>query len=251
MHCQVLIRSKRVSAFHSGSTKRTNKGTRICSVEQVSGYRRQDAITEDGLRHFSSAYPSETITREDIFHYIYGLFHSEDYRSRFAANLAKDLPRIPCMKSVEDYRAFRDAGKRLGELHAGYETVAPYMATIDTSGKLLVDDPEALYRVTKMRHPGSGGNKDRSTVIYNAHITIRDIPEQAWDYVVNGKSALSWVMDRQCVKTDKASGILSDANQYAIETVGDPRYPLDLFLRVITVSLETMKIVRSLPDLKI
>ena len=220
-------------------------------TDQTSGYRQLDAITKYSVQHFCSAYPSETITREDIFYYIYGLLHSEDYRSRFAANLAKELPRIPCVKSTKDYRKFRDAGKQLGELHVGYEAVGLYPATIDTSGIPLADDPEAAYRVTKMRHPGTRSNKDRSTVIYNDHITIRDIPEQAWDYVVNGKPALSWVMDRQCVKTDKASGIVSDANRYAVETVGDPRYPLNLLLRVITVSLETMKIVRSLPKVRI
>ncbi len=219
--------------------------------ERDPSFRRLDAITDDGLQHFHVAYPSEAISREDIFHYVYGLLHSEDYRTRYRANLAKELPRIPCVKPVADYRAFRDAGKRLGELHVGYEHVDSYPATIDTGGKLLPDDAEATYRVTKMRHPGSGRNKDRSTVIYNPHITIRDIPEAAWEYIVNGKPALSWVMERQCVKTDKASGIVSDANRYAIETVGDPRYPLDLFLRVITISLETNGIVRSLPDLKI
>ena len=88
-------------------------------------------------------------------------------------------------------------------------------------------------------------------MIYNPHITIRDVPEAAWEYVVNGKPALAWVMERQRVRTDKASRIVSDANRYAIETMGDPRYPLDLFLRVITVSLETMKIVRALPELTI
>ena len=219
--------------------------------ERISGFRRLDAITDYGFQCFRSAYPSESVSREDIFHYVYGLLHSDDYRSRFRANLAKELPRVPCVKPVEDYRAFRDAGRRLGELHISYEDVDPYPATIDTGGKLLMEDPEAAYRVTRMKHPGSGRNKDRSTVIYNPHITIRDIPEAAWEYVVNGKPALSWVMERQCVKTDKASGIVSDANRYAIETVGDPRYPLDLFLRVVTVSLETMKIVRSLPELAI
>lgn len=215
------------------------------------GVLRREAITDYGLKHFQSAYPGETITREDIFHYIYGLFHSEDYRSRYAANLSKELPRIPCVKRVEDYRAFHDAGKRLGELHIGYESVRPYLATIDADEKQIENNPEVAYRVTKMRHPGSGRNKDRSTVTYNAHVTIRDIPEKAWDYVVNGKPALQWVMERQCVQTDKASGIVSDANCYAIETMDDPRYPLNLFLQVITVSLETMKIVRALPRLVI
>ena len=112
-------------------------------------------------------------------------------------------------------------------------------------------DAETVYRVTRMRHPGTGKNKDFATVIYNPHITVRGIPIEAYDYFVSGKPAIAWVMLRQVVKTHKDSGIVSDANRYAIETVGDPRYPLDLLLRVITVSLETMKIVRSLPGLSI
>ncbi len=93
--------------------------------------------------------------------------------------------------------------------------------------------------------------KDKSTVIYNRHITMIDIPLDAYNYVVNGKPALEWVMERQCVKTDKESGIVNDANRYAIETIGNPAYPLELFQRVITVSLETMKIVKNLPKLEI
>ena len=213
-----------------------------------SNYPRREAITDYGIQQFRKTYPLEAVTREDIFHYIYGLLHSEDYRTRFRANLSKELPRIPCVASVEAYRFFREAGKKLGELHVGYESVEPYPAKIDVTPR---DSEESTYRVIKMRHPGTARNKERSVVIYNSNITIQGIPEEAWDYVVNGKPALSWVMERQCVKSDKASGIVSDANLYAIETVGDPRYPLDLFLRVITVSLETMKIVKSLPDLKI
>lgn len=217
-----------------------------------SGKSRRDAITDYGLEHFRAAYPNEVICREDIFHYIYGLLHSENYRERYGANLVKEFPRIPCVKSFEDFRVFRDAGQRLGKLHVGYETVDPYPAEIDAGKKdLSTMEPETAYRVTKMKHPGSGRKKDQSTVIYNPHITIRGIPDEAWDYVVNGKSALQWVMLRQCVQTKKPSGIVSDANRYAIETVGDPRYPLDLFLRVIAVSLETMKIVRALPELTI
>ena len=220
----------------------------------VKGYRRSEAITEAGIAHFQAAYPDEEIAREDIFHYVYGLLHSEDYRSRFRNNLTKDLPRIPCVKSVGGFRAFRDAGRRLGELHIEYERVPPYPATLDIGNHDLDNlhgDPVDFYRVVKMKHPGKGRNKDRGTVIYNNKITIRDIPDGAWDYVLNGRPALTWVMQQQVVKTHKASGIVSNANRYAVETVGDPRYPLDLFLRVITVSLETMEIVRALPELDI
>lgn len=88
-------------------------------------------------------------------------------------------------------------------------------------------------------------------MIYNGKITLRNIPEAAWDYVVNGKAALDWVMERQSVKADKASGIVNDANDWAIETMGNPKYPLELFQRVVTVSLETQKIVAGLPKLDI
>ena len=229
----------------------SDKGSLLADVEG-GGYHRRDAITDSGLEHFQAAYPGETVSKEDIFHYVYGLLHSDDYRERYRANLAKELPRIPCVTSVEDFRAFRDAGKLLGELHLGYESADPYDAEIDTGGESLDDmNPEAAYRVIRMKHPKSGRNKDRTTVVYNAHITIRNIPELAWEYVVSGKAALQWVMERQCVKTDKDSGLVSDANRYAVETVGDPRYPLDLFLRVITVSLETTRIVNSLPKLQV
>jgi len=102
-----------------------------------------------------------------------------------------------------------------------------------------------------MKFAAKGKEKDRSSVIYNEHITLQNIPLEAYDYVVNGKPALEWVMERQVVKTDKDSGIVNDANDYAIETIGDPRYPLDLFRRVITVSMETQRIVANLPELEI
>ena len=101
------------------------------------------------------------------------------------------------------------------------------------------------------RKEGGKNVPDKTVLIYNEHITVRGIPLEAYDYVVNGKAALDWVVERQCVKTDKVSGIVNDANDWAIETMGNPKYPLELFLRVITVSLETLKIVRALPKLEL
>ena len=143
-------------------------------------------------------------------------------------------------------------------LHSSFDSVQPYAATIEQGSLELasIDDPVKFFRVEQMkfvRRPKltGGTEEDKSTVIYNPNITITNIPEEAWDYVVNGKPALAWVMERQRVKVDPKSGIVSDANAYANETVGDPRYPFDLFCRVITISLETMKIVKSLPKLEI
>ena len=102
-----------------------------------------------------------------------------------------------------------------------------------------------------MKYGKNGAEKDLSTIHYNTHLTVRDIPLEAYDYPVNGKSAIDWVMDRQCVKTDKSSGSTNDANDWAVETMEEPRYPFDLLLRVIIVSLESMKIIKELPKLNV
>ncbi|WP_042567708.1 type ISP restriction/modification enzyme, partial [Ralstonia solanacearum] len=201
-----------------------------------------------GVDNFQSAYPSEEISKEDVFYYVYGLLHSSDYRERYADNLAKELPRIPCVKTAADFWAFSKAGRKLADLHVSYETVEKYPLQIVGGGLLLTDTD---YRIEKMRYGKKGKDKDLTTLHYNDKITLTGIPLEAYDYVVNGKPALDWVVERQCVKTDKDSGIVNDANDWAVETMGNPRYPLELFQRVVTVSLETMKIVRSLPRLDI
>ncbi|MBT9159735.1 MAG: hypothetical protein DDT26_00998 [Dehalococcoidia bacterium] len=217
------------------------------------GVEKHDALTDEGLAHFQTAYPSEAITKDDLFYYVYGLLHSEEYRDRFSDNLSKQLPRIPAVKKASDFWAFVQAGRKLGDLHCDYEMAEPYPVTFERGNTSLAapSDPEAFYRVEQMKFGGKRPNLDKTTVIYNSNITISGIPLEAYDYVVNGKPAIEWVIERQCVKTDKASGIVHDASRYAIETVGNPAYPLKLLQRVITVSLDTMKIVRSLPKLEI
>ncbi|SEK58280.1 type ISP restriction/modification enzyme [Pseudomonas agarici] len=208
--------------------------------------KRRDALTDEGFAHFQAAYPSEQITKEDVFYYVYGLLHSPDYLERYADNLTKELPRIPCVKTTTGFWSFSKAGRALAELHINYETVEPYQAKIEGNPAQSSD-----YRVEKMKYGKKGKDKDLTTLHYNAKITVTGIPLEAYEYVVNGKPALDWVVERQCVKTDKASGIVNDANAWAIETMNNPKYPLELFLRMITVSLETMKIVKSLPSIDI
>ncbi|MBX4336594.1 DEAD/DEAH box helicase [Bartonella raoultii] len=219
------------------------------------GLQRRDAITDEGLAHFKATYPNENITKDDLFYYVYGLLHSEDYRARYADNLCKELPRIPCVKTADDFWKFVTAGRELGHLHVNYENVEPYPVTFKKGNPKQTDipNPKEFYYVKEMKFAKikDSKEKDKSTVIYNSNITMTDIPLEAYEYIVNGKPALEWVMGRQCVKTDKKSGIVNDANRYAVETVGNPAYPLELFQRVITVSLETMKIVKNLPKLEI
>ena len=218
-----------------------------------SGYRKQDGISDTALTHFRLAYPDESIIKEDLFYYLYGILHSEDYRGQFRNNLMKQLPRLPVVSDVAEFYAYRDAGCTLAELHLGYEKVEPFAVTVNAGDGLPhTTSPETLYRVVKMKHDkGKDRKPDLTSVIYNAHITLSGIPLEAYDYVVNGKSAIAWVMESQGIKTDKDSGIVSDANHYAIETMQNPAYPLELLQRIITVSIETMKVVRGLPPLRV
>lgn len=231
----------------------SGSGDALFAGQPGEGPRRRDAITDAGLTHFTSAYPGEAISKEDLFYYIYGILHSPDYQERYADNLSKELPRIPRARMAVDFWQFSQAGRDLAALHLNYETVDKYPLTIDSQGPLTGAD----YRVEKMKFakkkdPDTGKSvNDRSIVIYNKKITLRGIPEAAWDYVVNGKAALDWVMERQAVRVDKASGIVNDANDWATETMGNAKYPLELFQRVVTISLKTQKIVAALPALDI
>jgi len=210
-----------------------------------------DAISDDTLHYFTSVYKDNLskITKDDIFYYIYGVLHSGEYRSRYLNNLLKELPRIPRVATFELFKSFSDAGRKLSDLHVNYETQPEY------SGVTIKGEETRNYYVNQMKWgkiPGKTGNasKDKSILLYNDDITISNIPLEAQEYVVNKKSALDWIVERACVSTDKKSGITNDFNQYGIEQ-GNPRYPLSLFLRIITVSLETMKIIKSLPKLEI
>jgi predicted helicase len=219
----------------------------------VGGYRRVDNITDEALSHFSSAVDGDReITKDDVFFYVYGLLHSPAYRETYAADLKRSLPRIPV---VADFFGFADAGRRLSDLHLGYESVDPY--PLDGLDAEPVGDPYDFFRVEKMRfgkpsteQKAAGERNDRSMVVYNERITLRGIPDEAFRYMLGSRSAIEWIIDRYRVKTDKPSGIVNDPNDWSRE-VGDPRYIIDLLARIVTVSLETMKIVDALPPLNI
>ena len=200
------------------------------------GYVRHEAITDTALAAFQDHYGDKTIGKEDLFWYVYGILHSPEYKERFASDLKKMLPRIPY---AGDFWAFSWAGRELGQWHLRYETVEPYPLTEDASRPLTDGD----YRVTKMAFGKKDGKPDKGVIVYNAHLTLRDIPLEAYDYVVNGKSAIEWIMERYAVTVDKDSGIRNDANDWS----EDPRYIVDLVKRVVRVSVETVGIVNDLP----
>ena len=242
-----------------------NKQRSLFDEESNDDYIRRDGITDWILKEVRTRYGAKNITKEMIFYYVYGLLHSKDYRERFAADLKKSLPRIPIVDSLDDFMEFYKAGKELADLHLNYETVAPYPDVIvhgdrqvpltvkrdpATGGYIQVPADDGAYDyfrvIDKMRFKSKD---DKSVIIYNGNITIENIPQKAYDYIVNGKSAIEWIVERYAVTQDKKSLIKNDANDWAREH-HKPRYILDLLLSVINVSVQTVDIVNNLPKLK-
>ena len=210
------------------------------------------------------------MTKRDIFHYVYGLLHSPQYRERYKENLKRELPRIPLVEGeppgapsllgkprskdnaecfprlppgwrprigagvVLSFRAFVDAGAKLAALHVGYEQAEEYPLT-----QIVNKDVPFSWRVTKMRL-----NKDKTAVVVNEALTLAGVPPEAFDYKLGNRSALEWVLDQYQVSTDKRSGIVTDPNR-----ADDPEYIVRLVRRVVTVSVETVRLVAGLPPL--
>ena len=224
----------------------------------VAGYRRIDNITDEALSRFSAAYG--VWSKDDAFYYCYALLHSSGYRETYAADLRKMLPRIPLVADAADARAFADAGRRLSDLHIGYESVQPYpldglRPTGAPEGEAAYDyyavgDKKMRFGKPTLAQKAAGERADRTVIRYNERITLSGIPEEAHRYQLGARSGIEWIIDRYYVRTDKVSGIVNDPNDWSRE-VSDPRYILDLLARIVTVSVETVKIVDALPALRV
>jgi predicted helicase len=201
---------------------------------------RRDAISDSALRKFLARYDAK-IKKEDVFYYVYGVLHSPEYKTRFASDLRKMLPRVPLAR---DFWAFSKAGRKLAKWHLEYESVEPYPVEETISGPRMA--AAERYRVSKMSFAKKDGKPDKSVIVYNSHVTLSGIPLGTYDYIVNGKPALEWIMERYQVTTDKDSGIKNDPNEWS----ANPRYIVDLVKRIVRVSLETVKIVSGLPALQ-
>lgn len=176
----------------------------------------------------------DNISDDEYFYYIYGILHSKDYREKYDNDLKKALPRIPEVKNKGKYV---EIGRQLSDLHLSYEN-QPIWKGVD------VQISEPNYRVKKMKHPKKGV---LDTIIYNESITIKNIPEKAYEYVVNGRPAIEWIIDQYQVKTDKKSRITDDPNEFS----DDPKYILNLLLSIITVSMRTLELIDELPEFEI
>ena len=198
---------------------------------------RVDNISDTALRAFCEHYHDDTITKDAIFDYVYGILHSPSYREAFANDLLKEIPRIPL---VTDFHAFAEAGGALAALHIGYETCKQYQLTL-----VCTHDGEPQphhFRLTAkaMRF----ATPAKTTLIINEHLRLSGIPQAAHQYVVNDRTPLEWFIDRYKIKRDKNSGILNDPNGW----FADPRDLVTAIKRIVYVSVESTRIIEGLPS---
>ena len=278
---QVVDKAQYFPLFFYDENK--NSENSLFDDEETNRYIRRDGITDWILKEVRNRFGgSRTITKEHIFYYVYGLLHSKQYRERFADDLKKSLPRIPIVDNVQDFMAFYKAGKELADLHLNYEqgineqitgkdgdypfyASMPMLAHRSLGVKVIgdidiwqsewTDETYQYFAVDKMKFAKVRDENgklvaDKTRIIYNGHITIENIPLKAYEYIVNGKSAIEWIMERYAVTTDKASQIKNDPNDWSREHE-QPRYILDLLLSVIILSCQTVDVVNSLPLFRI
>jgi predicted helicase len=226
----VALTSKRIVDLHLSSPGCITQCFPFYTYNE-DGTNRRENITDWALEKFRAHYGDESLSKWDIFHYVYAVLHHPLYRERYAANLKRELPRVPY---APDFRAFAEAGARLAELHVNYERQPEYTLARTEQTNVALD-----YRVERMKL-----DKEAGTLRYNDFITLSGIPTETFDYRLGNRSALEWIVDQYQLSTDRRSGITNDPNR-----ADDPTYILRLVSQVVTVSLETGRIVRTLPAL--
>jgi predicted helicase len=208
------------------------------------GSSRRDNITDWGLAQFQTQYNDMSITKLDVFHYAYGILHDPAYRTKYAANLKRELPRIPF---ADDLKKVAEVGKRLMEIHVNYEEQPEYplnevwsvpkgyRAPYGEEATSINDVPlRGRYRVVKMKR----NKKDPTQLIVNDFLTLTGIPANVDDYKLGNRSALDWIIDQYQISTDKRSGITNDPNRDE-----DLTYIVRLIKKIVTVSMETIRLV--------
>ena len=203
---------------------------------------RIDNISDTALRAFRNHYRDDTISKDDIFDYVYGILHAPSYRDEFANDLSKVIPRIPF---APDFRAFAKAGQRLADLHLNYETCEQYpdLKVEPITPSLLWEEKPEHFRLGT-RAMRFADKETKTTLTINEHVCLSGVPEEAHRYVVNGRTPLEWFIDRYKIKKDTNSGILNDPNGW----FENPRDLITAIARIVHISVESTKIIDGLPS---
>ena len=217
--------------------ERNDSVMELPGLEKQSGYIRHDAISDFILMEFRKI-AGPRVQKEDIFHYVYGALHKPSYRAKFAADLKKQLPRLPLPKNRKEFEKVEKIGRELANLHLHYEEIDPW--PLDEVGKID-------YHVTKMAWAKDGKDVRKDMLVVNENLTLAGIPEEAHQYVVNGRTPLEWLIDRYQIRTDSDSGIVNDPNKWG-EEHDYPEYIVELIKRIVRLSVETVRLVGELKD---
>ena len=209
------------------------------TLDGIEKENKKDGIS-DYIFNLAKEKYSTKISKEDIFYYVYGFLHNEDYKKEFEADLNKLIPRLPLVDDYKTFKIYSDIGRELANLHLNYEN-------IERDSNIIVEGEESNnFKVEKMRFE----NKDqKDIIIFNSDIKIKNIPLEAYDYQVNGKSAIEWIVERYAVTINKDSEIENNPNLWCEENK-NPKYILDLLLSIISLSLKTNELIKKLPKIE-
>ncbi|GAA7339779.1 hypothetical protein BD0115_06660 [Helicobacter pylori] len=191
--------------------------------------RRDYAISGWALNLFKKHYGDNSITEEEIFYYIYAILHHKGYLEKYKNSLKKEAPRIALS---DDFKELSVLGQELATLHLNYESGEMHESVKRTT--LMNAEEKGYYDVDKMKRKGD-------SIVYNKNITITKIPKKAFEYVVNGKSAIDWVIERYQKTMDKESLIENNPNDYA-----GGKYILELLCRVIKLSVKSVDLIEKI-----
>ncbi len=225
----------------------------FANINEKKNSTQKDSINDQILDYFRKSYNNKKISKDDIFYFTYGIFHSLDYKKRYQNNLSKELAKVPLLKKFDDFKLFVSSGKKLADLHLNYENSSKYPIEINKEKNFdfqSIKDKKSFFKVTKMKIL-KNEDKEFFSIVYNKNIILEKIPKEVLDYKVGNKSAIEHVVDRQAITVNDKTFIVNDANDYSNETMKNPAYSLELVQKIISVSLETQKIVNKMPLIEI
>ncbi len=216
------------------SNKQLNLLDQLDEDHNVSKHLKRYALSDVALNKWQNTY-GKMVTKEDVFYYCYAVLHSKTYIETYCDDLSKTLPKIPML---DKFKSYVDIGKKLSDLHVNFEKCEPL------SG-IRVEKTSNDYTIDQIKFQKRNGIVQKDTILYNSSITISEIPTKAYDYIINGKSAIDWIIERFVYSVDKESKLLNDPNK-----LFGSKYVFDLLLSIISLSIKTQELVSLLPEYK-
>ncbi|SEJ39236.1 N-6 DNA Methylase [Deinococcus reticulitermitis] len=220
-----------------------NGDSQCLPLYRYSGGERVPNITDFALKAFQTHYADASISREDIFHYVYAVLHHPAYREKYALNLRQEFPRVPF---YPDFGRWAGWGRELMALHVDFETADPYpLERVEVPPKGDTPEARALAARARLKVVRDAAKVPTGAIELDGLTTLRGVPPQAWSYRLGNRSALEWVLERHKETAPKDPTIREKFNTYRF--ADHKERVVDLLARVTTVSVETARILGEMP----